>query len=142
MTKLIMPPPRCCAALRRTTAFLMPLAMLAGCMMPMDLTAHMTNGDVKFTGVLEVAKSGDGRLTFSAPDGPECDGLVVASTLRTPERLEGQIQCDDGRSGAIRMTISANQAVGSGRLGRDTITFRAYLRKAEAQTPLDPENPE
>jgi len=105
--------------------FALAVLALSGCNPSMNLSAHMTEGNITYTGTLTRGLGGSGRLMFAAPGGPNCDGVIVPSTARTPERLEGQIQCDDGRSGAIRMTLSTSLGVGSGRLGRDTITFRA-----------------
>lgn len=114
------------------------LPPIAACAAPMNLTAHITEGDTTFTGRMVIGNNGSGTMVFSAPGGPSCDGVVVPSTKRTPERLEGQIHCSDGRSGAIRMFLSPNLGVGSGRLGRDTITFRAAITRAPTAAPRTP----
>ena len=120
---------------RPTLLLALLLPPIAACAAPMNLTAHITDSDTTLTGYMKIGSNGAGTMVFSTPRGLNCDGVVVPSTKRTPERLEGQIHCSDGRSGAIRMFISSNLGVGSGRLGRETITFRAAITRPSPKLP-------
>ena len=84
-----------------------------------------------FTGESTASIDGDGSISLLSNRGTHCDGPYRqvrndnAGEVGAEESNNGlaTLSCTDGRTGSVMFTLGADQAVGTGMLGRDIVTL-------------------
>lgn len=105
------------------------LALLAGC--GGNVQGRMLHTPEFFTGE-STSIGGDGSIALISNRGPRCSGpyrqvpdgnAAEVQVEDTTENGVATLTCSDGRTGSVMFAVSADQAVGTGMLGKDIVTL-------------------
>jgi hypothetical protein len=106
------------------------MLLLAGC--AGNVEGKMLHTPETFTGESTASIDGDGSISLTSNRGTRCDGPY----RQVPNDNAGEVgadpssngvatlTCSDGRTGSVMFTLGADQAVGTGMLGRDIVTLQ------------------
>jgi hypothetical protein len=104
--------------------------LLAGCGGVVE--GRMLHTPETFKGETTASIDGDGAMSLKSNRGARCSGPYrqvpddQAGEVGADERESGvaTLTCNDGRTGSVMFLVGADQAVGTGMLGRDIVTLR------------------
>jgi hypothetical protein len=118
------------AALSSAAFSLVALLLLAGC--GGVVQGRMLHTPETFTGETTASIDSEGSMSLESNRGARCDGPYrqvlddkggeVGADPSTENGL-ATLTCNDGRTGSVMFLVGADQAVGTGMLGRDIVTL-------------------
>jgi hypothetical protein len=105
-------------------------ALLSGC--ADNVEGKMLHAPETFTGQTTGSIDGNGSITLTSNRGARCSGPYRQVPDDNGAEVGAQatangvatLTCSDGRTGRVMFTIGADQAVGTGMLGRDIVTLQ------------------
>jgi hypothetical protein len=104
--------------------------LLSGC--AGNVEGKMLHAPETFTGETTGSIDGNGSITLVSNRGARCEGpyrQVADDTggevgADDSESGVATLTCDDGRTGRVMFTVGADQAVGTGMLGKDVVMLQ------------------
>jgi len=104
--------------------------LLSGC--AGNVEGKMLHAPETFTGETSGSIDGNGSITLVSNRGTRCDGPYrqvpndTAGEVGADESENGvaTLTCSDGRTGRVMFTVGADQATGTGMLGKDIVTLQ------------------
>jgi hypothetical protein len=104
--------------------------LLAGCSGTIE--GRMLHTPETFTGESSASIDGDGQIALLSSQGARCHGPYrqvpddnggEVGADGSDENGHATLTCNDGRTGSVMFLVGADQAVGTGMLGRDIVTL-------------------
>src|SRR5688572_22245955 len=118
------------AALLLAALPLSALLLLSGCGGTVE--GRMLHTPETFTGDSTAGVAGEGRIELTSSAGARCHGPYrqvpddnggEVGADHSEENGHAALICSDGRKGMVMFNVGADQAVGTGMLGRDIVTL-------------------
>ena len=106
------------------------MLLLSGC--AGNVEGKMLHAPETFTGETTGSIAGNGSITLVSNRGTRCEGPYrqvpndTAGEVGADQSENGvaMLTCSDGRTGRVMFTVGADQAVGTGMLGKDIVTLQ------------------
>jgi hypothetical protein len=118
------------AALFAAAFSLGAVLLLSGC--SGNVEGRMLHTPETFTGESTASIDGDGQIALLSNQGARCHGPYrqvpddnggEVGADASDENGHATLTCSDGRKGSVMFLVGADQAVGTGMLGRDIVTL-------------------
>jgi hypothetical protein len=96
-----------------------------------NVEGKMLHAPETFTGEANASIDGDGSISLVSNHGARCSGPYRQVPDNNAAEIGGHatengmatLTCSDGRTGSVMFLVGADQAVGTGMLGKDIVTL-------------------